>query len=228
MAQPVEPTDAEFERRLEERTAQLRDALDRQTILLREAGHRVATNLQVIASLMFLKARRTQDDEARLALEGMADRIGALAVAHRLVGAEDSSTRFALSELADGLIGEIGAGLVDERVRLTTEIGVVALPAALASPLALTIQELLSNAVHHAYPGDRQGEVRILGHLAQDALHLEVRDDGIGIDASVVNRQGFGRSLVEMIARQVSGTVAWSEAGPGTRILLVIPITPAA
>ncbi|GJD34135.1 sensor histidine kinase [Methylobacterium aerolatum] len=218
----------EFERCLTERTAQLREALDRQTMLLREAGHRVATNLQVIASLMVLKARRTQEGEARLALEGMADRIGALAVAHRLVGTEDSLARFALAELAEGLIGEIGAGLADDRVRLATEIGMVALPAAMASPLALTIQELLSNAVRHAYPGDRQGEVRVLGRLVDDALHLEIRDDGIGIDATAVNRQGFGRSLVEMIARQVGGTVAWSDAEPGTRVVLTIPVAPGA
>lgn len=215
----------ELERRVAERTAELRAALAQKTALIHEIDHRVKNNLQVISSLMLLKARRTPGGETRTALESMAERIGALSTAHRLLLSEENGTRFDLQDFVAELLSDVNAALVDDRVQIDAAVEAVALPAALATPLALMIHELAVNAVRHAYPGDRRGRIAIVARRTDGGLAVEVRDDGIGIDPAAVERQGFGRSLVDMVVRQMRGTMALIPGEPGTRILIEIPLS---
>jgi PAS domain S-box-containing protein len=214
----------EVERQVSERTTDLRAALDQKTALIHEIDHRVKNNLQVISSLMLLKARRTPPGEARTALESMAERIGALSTAHRLLYSEENSTQFDLRDFVAELMSDMNAALVDDRVQIETDIAPLSLPATMAAPLALLIHELSINAVRHAYPGDRRGRVAVVARRTDGGMSVEVRDDGIGLDPAAKDRHGFGRSLVEMVVRQLRGGVAWSAAEPGTRILIEIPL----
>ncbi len=105
----------ELERRVSEQTAHLRAALEQKTALLHEVDHRVKNNLQVISSLMLLKARRTPQGDARDALQGMAERIGALSTVHRMLYSAGDVTRFDLREFAEDFVSELVAGLDSSR-----------------------------------------------------------------------------------------------------------------
>ncbi len=222
---PLDPAwNEELERRVAERTADLCTALAQKTALIHEIDHRVKNNLQVISSLMLLKARRTPRGETRTALESMAERIGALSTAHRLLLSEENGTRFDLRDFVAELLSDVNAALVDDRVQIDATAEALSLPAALAAPLALMIHELAVNAVRHAYPGDRRGRIAIMARRTDGGMAVDVRDDGIGLDPAAVDRQGFGRSLVDMVVRQMRGTIAWTPGEPGTRILIEIPL----
>lgn len=217
-------TNDALEREVCERTADLQSALEQKTALLHEVDHRVKNNLQVISSLMLLKARRTPAGEARDALQAMADRIGALSTAHRMLYAAGDVARFDFREFAADLIADLAAGLDEDRIRIETEIEALALAAAMAAPLALLIHELATNALRHAFPDGREGRVVIEGKRCEVGMRLVIQDDGIGADAAAPNPSGFGRTLVEMVVRQLRGTLEWSQDGPGTRIAITIPL----
>ena len=207
-----------------EKLAEIVAALARKTALIHEIDHRAKNNLQVISSLMLLKARRTVDGETRDALEGMAERIGALSIAHRLLYSEDDGTHFALTEFIGELLSDLDAGMADDRIRIDTEVEAIKLPASMAAPLALMIHELVANALRHAFPGGRRGRVSITARRTETGMGVEICDDGIGLDAGSPNEAGFGRSLVEMVAKQLRGTVRWLPQASGTRVDIAIPL----
>lgn len=214
-----------LEREVGERTADLRSALEQKTALLHEVDHRVKNNLQVISSLMLLKARRTPEGDARDALQAMADRIGALSTAHRMLYSEGDVSRFDFREFTADLIADLAAGLDEERTRIETEVDSLALSAAMAAPLALLIHELATNALRHAFPEARRGRVAIEARRCAAGMRLVIQDDGVGMASAPANPAGFGRTLVEMVVRQLRGNLEWSDAGPGTRIVITIPLT---
>ncbi len=198
--------------------------LAQKTALIHEIDHRAKNNLQVISSLMLLKARRTQDGEARDALEGMVERIGALSIAHRLLYTEEDGSHFALTEFVAELLSDLDAGMADDRIRIDTEVEAIRLPASMAAPLALMIHELVANALRHAFPHGRPGRVSITARRTEIGMAVEICDDGVGFDATVPEVSGFGRSLVEMVAKQLRGTVRWLPQASGTRVDIAIPL----
>ncbi|MDP4024846.1 histidine kinase dimerization/phosphoacceptor domain -containing protein [Methylobacterium sp. NEAU 140] len=217
-------TNDELERQVAARTTALSAALEQKTALLHEVDHRVKNNLQVISSLMLLKARRTPEGEARDALQGMAERIGALSTAHRMLYAEGDCTHFDLGEFATELLSDINAGLDADRLRIEAQVEPIAVAAAMAAPLALLIHELTANALHHAFHDGRSGTVSITAQRHADGIRLTVRDDGVGLEAAPPNPAGFGRNLAEMVVRQLRGRIAWAAATPGTRVEIDIPL----
>jgi PAS domain S-box-containing protein len=222
--QAMRGTNDELERLVDARTADLQAALEQKTALLHEVDHRVKNNLQVISSLMLLKARRTPEGEARDALQSMAERVGALSTAHRMLYSAGDVTRFDLREFADDFLADLTAGIDSDRTTVEAEVDSIAVSAAMAAPLALMMHELATNAVRHAFPNGRSGRVSITAKRDDGGLRLLIQDDGIGIAAGPVNPAGFGHSLVEMVVRQLRGTIAWNEAYPGTRVEITIPL----
>jgi PAS domain S-box-containing protein len=214
----------DLERQVQARTADLLAALEQKTALLHEVDHRVKNNLQVISSLMLLKARRTPEGEARDALQGMAERIGALSTAHRMLYSEGDVTRFNLQDFAADFLSDLTAGVDTDRMAINAEIDAVAVSAAMAAPLALMMHELATNALRHAFPDNREGRLTISARRRDGGLNIRIEDDGVGISAGVPNPAGFGRSLVDMVVRQLRGTIDWDEHGPGTRVEIKIPL----
>ncbi|TNC13509.1 PAS domain-containing protein [Methylobacterium terricola] len=211
---------------IEARNRALQSALDQQTALLHEVDHRVKNNLQVISSLVLLKARRARDAACRDVLRSMADRIGALATVHRLLYSLSDVARFDLRDFADDFAAELEAGIDPDRIALTVDVAAVAVPASMAAPLALLVHELSVNAVRHAFPGERHGRVAITARVHDERLILEVRDDGVGLNPQSDNPEGFGRDLVGMLVRQLRGSLAFEDLNPGTRAHVVLPLGP--
>ncbi|MGX7704586.1 PAS domain-containing protein [Methylobacterium sp. Gmos1] len=209
---------------LEARNRALQAALDQQTALLHEVDHRVKNNLQVISSLVLLKARRARDPACREVLRSMADRIGALATAHRLLYAVSDVARFDLRDFAADFAADLEAGLDPDRIALTVDVEAVAVPASMAAPLALLVHELAINAVRHGFPGERSGHVAITARVDDGRLVLDVRDDGVGMSTQPDNPEGFGRDLVGMLVRQLRGSLAFEDLDPGTRAHVVLPL----
>ncbi|MCP2031728.1 two-component sensor histidine kinase [Okibacterium sp. HSC-33S16] len=192
---------------------------------IREIHHRVKNNLQTVASLLRIQARRAHNDEAREALSQAMRRVAAIAVVH--------------DTLSEGLTQDVNFDEVFERVLMliaevasshnttvhphkTGEFGV--LPSAYATPLALALTELVTNAVEHGLAG-RDGEVEIVADRSGDQLTVLVRDNGVGLQEGKVGA-GLGTQIVRtLIQGELSGTIDWhTVVGSGTEVTIEVPL----
>jgi two-component sensor histidine kinase len=213
----------ELEVRVNAATAEVRAALAEQQALLREVNHRVKNNLEVINSLLSLQAADVEDARAQQALTEAAHRVRAIGLVHRLLYEAPSLAQVDLGlfaeELAQALVASYG---VAERVRVMVSGERLATTLEHAVPLGLILNELLTNALKYAFPGDRAGRVQLRIDAAGGVL--ELADDGIGLPASVdVGRpRTLGLQLVHALVRQVGGTLQVMP-GPGTCYRLQVP-----
>ena len=217
---PLQGSEA-IEAEIVRRTRPLEEALERTRALLHEVDHRVKNSLQVISSLMLLKARRAADPAVQQALHAMTERMSALATMHRLLSAASDPSRFDLKSFVGEFVEDLGTGLSDDRIALRSAVEPMALPSGQATPLALLINELAANALEHAFPDGRTGTVLIGASRHGDVLRLIVEDDGIGLAGA--GPDGFGRALIGMLVRQLRGTLTLEDADPGTRAVVAFP-----
>jgi two-component sensor histidine kinase/sensor domain CHASE-containing protein len=202
-------------------------------VLLKEIHHRVKNNLQVISSLLDLQARAARDDETRRLLSESQGRVRSMALIHeRLYGSGSDAVNFA--DYARDLVAHVRHSLSGDsgRVAVTVDIAEAALDMDVAVPCGLVINELLSNALQHAFPEGRPGSVAIsLSRRPGGSLELRVADDGVGLPPEVDpdNPGTLGLRIVNILSAQISGTLETERGaadGRGTAFSLVIPGSP--
>ena len=193
---------------------------------IREIHHRVKNNLQTVASLLRIQARRTHSEEARESLNQAMRRVAAIAVVHDTLseGLSQSVDFDAVFDRVLRLIAEV-ASTHNTKVhpKSTGSFGV--LPSEYATPLALALTELVTNAVEHGLAG-REGEVEILAGRVNDILSVKVRDNGVGLGEGKVG-SGLGTQIVRtLIQGELGGTIDWhTMVGSGTEVTIDIPLS---
>ena len=198
---------------------------------IREIHHRVKNNLQTVAALLRLQARRISAPEGREALEEAVRRVGSIAIVHETLSqAFDESVAF--DEVADRIshmmaeVSSQGAGVVTSR---RGSFGTV--PAEIATPLAMVLTEVLQNALEHAFgtegPTVEPGRITIEVQRLVGRLHVSVEDDGKGLPAEfdLDTSASLGLSIVRTLVESELGGVL--EMGPGrhggTRVSMDLP-----
>ena len=192
---------------------------------IREIHHRVKNNLQTVASLLRIQGRRTHSDVARDALNQAMRRVAAIAVVHdtlsegldQIVDFDDVFDRVLL------LIAEVASGHNTTAHPVKTgSFG--SLPSAYATPLALALTELVTNAVEHGLAG-RDGEVEISAKRRDGVLRVKVRDNGIGLGEGKVG-SGLGTQIVRTLVQgELGGTIDWHTLeGEGTEVTIDLPL----
>jgi two-component sensor histidine kinase len=229
----VRQLNRELEQRVRDRTAaleasneRLRAALHEKEVLLREVHHRVKNNLQVISGLLTLQAHRS-GPELMARFRDSLERISAMGRVHeQLYRAEDASTfdpAAYIQAIGDDLSQVYGGshGRVACRVEV---LHPVRLALDVATPVALIINEVISNALKHAFPDGRSGEVVVTLDEVADGQTLVIQDNGIGLPADHGCRPGtsMGMRLVETLARQIEARIHF-EAAAGVRFTLLLP-----
>jgi two-component sensor histidine kinase len=190
---------------------------------IREIHHRVKNNLQTIASLLRLQARRVGSHEAKAALTESVLRIGSIALVHETLS-EDPSDVAEFAEVARRIAHMVTEGLVlpDRDITLQVKGRTGPLSAALATPLAVTLTELIQNAIEHAFPDGRPGSVTVELERRRDEVRVIVGDDGVGISGNLLDGARLGLQIVRSLISELNGRVA-IESDAGTRIELVVP-----
>ena len=210
-----------------------RDRLSRslaeKSVLLEEVHHRVKNNMQVIVSLLRLQAESFPDERLALTLLETQNRIEFMAQVHEQLyhagdlGVVDLARHAAL--IAGSLMRTYG--FAESRVRLRLEMGPLPLPVDRAIPAGLILNELVSNALKHAFPAGRSGEVCICGGESGGQITLEVRDDGAGLrePLELLQTKSLGLRIVQILTRQLKGKFASTgEPGsPGTVLRISFP-----
>jgi PAS domain S-box-containing protein len=207
----------------------LRASLQEKEILLKEIHHRVKNNLQVVSSLLCLQAAHADEPGLREAMKESQARVRSIALVHeRLYQARDlAQVPFPsyLRSLAAELLRTHGAM---EFVRIDVADSDVSLPVDVAIPCALIVNELLTNALKHAFPAEQRGRIEVT--LERDEtgfISLAVADEGIGLPLGFDFRSSrtLGLRLVGMLVAQLGGTVEVQRIG-GTRVCVRLPADP--
>jgi len=192
---------------------------------IREIHHRVKNNLQTVASLLRIQARRTHSDVARDALGQAMRRVAAIAVVHDTLseGLNQNVDFDAVFDRVLMLIAEV-ASSHNTTVRPTFKGSFGVLPSEYATPLALALTELVTNAVEHGLAGREDGVVEIVAKR-NDVLSVKVRDNGIGLPEGKVG-SGLGTQIVRtLIQGELGGTIDWHTlVGSGTEVTIEIPL----
>jgi PAS domain S-box-containing protein len=205
------------------RARELEQALAQKTTLLHEVDHRVKNNLQLISSLLLLQTRRTPEEATRRALRSMLERVGAIATVHRRLFQGGDVQRFDVADFLRDLASDLAASARRDDLRIRLDLQPAAVPASQAAPLALVANELVSNALKHAYPeGEGGGEILIEARPRPGVLDLVVTDHGVGLPPPG-ERNGFGLTIVQLLCQQLKATLAMEDAQPGLRAVVTMP-----
>ncbi|MEH1123561.1 histidine kinase N-terminal domain-containing protein [Micromonospora sp. CPCC 206061] len=212
----------------------LRDrALVTKDATIREIHHRVKNNLQTVAALLRLQARRVEVPAAKTALEESVRRVASIALVHETLSmSSDEAVEFdGIVDRVASAAAEVGTTAASVAMRRVGTFGV--LPAEIATSLVMVLNELLTNAVEHGFPEiDGEGgvgEVVVSASRHRKELHVTVVDDGQGLPADFDPERGgkLGLQIVRaLVTGELRGTIDL-RAGEerGTHAEIVVPLT---
>jgi PAS domain S-box-containing protein len=197
----------------------LQAALQEKEILLKEIHHRVKNNMQVISSLLNLQVRYLKDPEAIGVFRDSQQRIRAMALIHEKLYQSENLARVDFGNYIRHLTASLVGSQVKQpgQVEVRTEIENIEFDLKTSIPLGLIINELVSNALKHAFPDDRTGEIVIGLRRTAEGFLLTVRDTGVGTpgEIDIHHAKSMGFQLVSLLARQLDGRFELGPA-PGT------------
>jgi len=181
-----------------------KQAETQQRLLLRELNHRVKNNMQMLQSLLHIAMRQTQNREAHKVLEDAAGRITAMAAAQRVLYSTPDATRFSATDFLEAVCST-AQQTFPSNIKIVCDVAPVDLDNDIAMPLALILNELLTNAVKYGCSGESENLIRVGLTNDNGTLVLSVDDGGPGFDLHLVNNRSSGLKLVQLLARQLRG-----------------------
>jgi PAS domain S-box-containing protein len=192
-----------------------------QIVLLKELNHRVKNNMQMLQALLVVAQRETVNTEARNVLADATRRIAAMAAAQKVLYEEDRPTSFLAQDFLKSVCN-VAKSTFSDRTDIVVEQAPGSISNDMAMPLALILNELLTNAVK--YSGKAQGSGPIRVGLSSDGAdyRLWVQDDGPGFEFTRAQRNSSGLGLVEGLARQLGGSFSVERNG-GARCSVSFP-----
>lgn len=217
-------TIALYQREVDKSSAQREQRLTLLDEALREIDHRTRNNYQNVLSVIGLQLHRASSAEVKTALGQVADRIEAVARASQHL-AVDSVTldTVRLDDHLCGLVAQIERGLSRKEINVECEVEDVTASSEKATCISIIVNELVTNAIKHAFNGAGSGSIRVTGRSGS-AFELTIADNGRGITANPTPRGGgLGSRLVESFARQLGAKHEVLSSGEGTTHRLLIP-----
>ncbi len=190
----------------------LKASLAEKEVLLKEIHHRVKNNMQVISSLVALQADEIKDAAMRGIFQDVTHRIRSMAMVHEKLYQSTDLARIDFADYAQSLLNYLwrAHGTAAPGIRMQTDLQPVMLPINTAIPCGLILNELVSNALKHAFRCRDNGKVTVsLRDGEKDRMHLSVRDNGIGLPSGfeLSSAKTLGLRLVQMLAGQIHAEV---------------------
>jgi two-component sensor histidine kinase len=194
--------------------------------MLQEVHHRVKNNLQTIAALLRMQARRLPDGDAKAALTETVNRILSVAVVHEFLS-HDESSEINIKEVSQSILREVTTGTMDpdKQLKIVLNGPSLLLPAQQATSCALIINELLQNAVEHGYANRTEGTIQINLNESSDQTLIEIIDDGEGFPTGfdLERDSNLGLQIVRtLVTEDLRGSLTF-ENGDGVRARLAFP-----
>ncbi|WP_100448388.1 sensor histidine kinase [Glycomyces xiaoerkulensis] len=196
--------------------------LDRELVTkdatIREIHHRVKNNLQTVAALLRLQARRVGSPQARVSLEESVTRVASIALVHETL-AQSSDESVGFDHIVDRVASmAVEVSVAESKVKLRREGTFGVLPSEYATPLVMVVNELIQNAVEHAYPPGQEGEVVIGVERDGDRFRVTVSDQGKGLPEGfrIAASNRLGLQIVHtLVTGELRGTIDMRPLGDG-------------
>ena len=202
----------------------LRAALEEREVMLREIHHRVKNNMQIVSSLLRLQSRYVKDEKALEVLNESQSRIKSIALIHEKLYQSQDFTRIDFSDYIAKMVTHLFAiyKVDSSRIRYNVDAKNIQLDISRAIPCGLIINELITNALKHAFPEGREGEVIVRMRPSDgDGFELAVKDSGVGLPKGFdLRRKGsLGFQIVNDLVKQIDGSIE-IRRGAGTEIVI--------
>ena len=211
---------------IETQAEELRSSLKEKEVLLREVHHRVKNNLQVITSLLNLQTFRVKDPETKALFQECHDRVNSMALIHERLYQSDDLNEIDLAKYLENISVELARSYNADRRRIQLNINVEAVRLGLdqAIPSGLIVNELVSNALKHAFPNQASGKIDIDFSRTESTYMLSVSDNGRGLPETfdVKNSASLGIKLVYALTQKLRGTLTVDQK-ERTRIQIAFP-----
>lgn len=224
-------SNAELEQIVGERTRELEGERLRIEALLRDVNHRVGNNLAMVSALLNVQARQTREPAVKAALAQAQSRIQAIAAGQRRLRLDIETDAIDARPYMEDLLAEIGKSAEGRPISIDLDTDSIRLPGRDAVSYVVIINELVTNAIKHAFPDGTAGRITIrLARADQDgeqALSLSVEDDGVGMPEEAQNK-GLGQTVIASLLRSMRATMTVralhpGDDRPGTCITIIFP-----
>lgn len=192
----------------------LKEELAAREVLLDEVNHRIKNSLQIVSTLLRIEARAAETEESRHSLRRASARVDAVSSVHELIYRSDDITTVPVSDYVAELCNAIGSSFAgQEKVTLDCEADELEISTDTAIAMALLINELVTNAYKHAFPGDRSGTIRVRVRREDDAVSITVADDGVGAPPDAGRR--LGSRIIDGLVQQLDAEMRKLNDGGG-------------
>jgi len=204
------------------RLASERDLLGK---ALREIDHRTSNNYQTVLALVLAQATAAKEASVKDALRQVADRIRAIANASRkLAVASESLEQVRIGDHLQDLCGDIERGLSRDGIHIDCDFDDMVLSADRTVSVSILVNELVTNALKHAFPDGRSGTIAVSLKRTVNGIDLVVADSGAGMSASAKSKgTGMGRRLIQTFVKQLGASHQVESGKDGTRHRIRIP-----
>jgi len=203
---------------------EIQQSLQEKEMLLKEIHHRVKNNLMIISSLLNLQSRYIKDKEALSIFKESQSRANSMALIHERLYRSDDLKRINFGDYIRKLSNDLFRTYVADtgRIKLNIDVEDVMMDINTSIPLGLILNELVSNALKHAFPGDMGGEINIVFKSSVDDYQLTVSDNGVGLPADLdyKNTDSLGMQLVNNLTGQIDGNLEL-DATNGTKFSII-------
>ena len=204
---------------------QLQKSLTEKDILIKEIYHRVKNNLAVVSGILNLQTKFIEDKKAIDSIRETQIRVTSMAMVHSHLSDSENYTKIEYKKYIKTLVTNIFHSLkMSEQVKLHFDLDDIILPIDKAMPCGLLLNEIVSNALKHAFPDNRKGNLRIImSSLENKNCEIIVKDDGVGLPANfhLEKSKTFGLKLINVMSKQFHGTIEIiSDKGTEFRIQL--------
>ena len=193
-------------------------ALEEKNILLQEVNHRVKNNLSIVASLMNLQSEKSNDDYHKQLFMECRNRLDSIATVHELIYKAKSYSHINFKEYLNQIINHISDSYSSvQHIKIVKSIAEVGVDISAAIPLALIVNELITNSYKHAFTNKKEGiiEVSLLENNKQ--VFLTIKDNGHGFDKTIVPENSIGMDILGGLIEQINGTCNLTSDEKGTQ-----------
>jgi two-component sensor histidine kinase len=203
----------------------LRQALDRQQLLVKEVNHRVNNSLSIVASMLHLHASGAESNDVRHELREASSRIAAIARAHQRLYRSDRIDTLDLGAYLRDVCTDLNDAMPSCEVNVSAEEG-IEIRTDRAIPAILLVNELITNAAKYAYPASNCRVWVTLVRASKDHVTISVRDEGVGLPPTFDIKSGrrLGMRLIVSFSQQLQGDLQVLRKEPGTEFVLKMPI----
>lgn len=209
--------------RLRRQCAEAQELASRHELALREGDHRIKNSLQIVASLMGMQERRETNPTARAALHTATARIHAVSRMHDALQLNGSTNVVQLGALIETMCASLRTMASDaSRVAIVVDAAPLESSIEVAQPVVLMVNELVLNALRHAFSETASGVILVTLHRTDGALCVSVADNGAGLPPGYDTKNGFGMKLVRMMASKIGATLQIQNS-EGARFTLTVP-----